>query len=234
VSALPQSQPADPIDTRLAAIQGQLDAYRQRGLRLFATSSFGIHSAVLLHIVSRLAPEVPVFFLDTGYHFPETLAYRAELERRLGIAVRDLRAPAPRAEQVDAQGGPLFASDPDRCCHLNKVLPLESVLSGYHVWINGVRGAQTSVRQGFAAEEAAPHGVIRYHPLLDWTAQMMSTYRQRHGLPPHPLAGRGFGSVGCQPCTRAVDAAEDERDGRWPGSGKTECGLHTTLLARRP
>ncbi len=219
------------FEPRLAAIEAQLAGYRRRGLRLFATSSFQTSSVVLLHILSRLARDVPVYFLDTGYHFPETLSFRDRLARELGLVVRSVRSPVPRAQQRDARGRLLFASEPDDCCHVNKVLPMEPVMAAHDIWINGVRAAQSAVRRAMGVEQPAAHGVTRYHPLLGWDSAMVHGYLAQHGLPRHPLEAEGYFSVGCRPCTRRTgdEALYDERTGRWFGLKKTECGLHTEL-----
>jgi phosphoadenosine phosphosulfate reductase len=217
----------------LADIEERFADYRARGLKVFATSSFQTNSVVLLHLVSRYAPEVPVYFLNTGFHFPETLAFRDQLARDLGLTIRAVRSPVPRAQQRSADGRLLFTSDPDYCCHLNKVLPLEPVLLSHDVWVNGVRASQSSVRKAMKVEQPAAHGTLRYHPLLGWDSQMVHQYLTDNDLPRHPLEDEGYFSVGCRPCTRKLDAEAlyDERTGRWFGLKKTECGLHTDLGA---
>ena len=125
-------------------IEAELDAYRQRGLQMFATSSFQTNSLVLLHLMSRIAPDVPFYFLDTGYHFPETILFRSRLQREFGIRVIELRSGFTKLEQRDHLGRLLYASDPDRCCEINKVLPLDPVLAKKDVWISGVRGSQSA------------------------------------------------------------------------------------------
>ena len=210
-------------------IETQLRSYRERGLRVFATSSFQSSSIVLLHLLSRLDHSVPVYFLNTGYHFPETLAYKRELADRLGLDVIDLFSPVSRIQQRDRDGRLLFTSDPDHCCHLNKIVPLDRVLAEHDVWVNGIRAAQSRERGQMAKEERGRQDILRYHPLLDWTSRMVHDYLEETGLPRHPLEGQGFFSVGCQPCTRKPDSdsAFDSRTGRWFGLNKTECGLHS-------
>lgn len=215
------------LTARVESFQAHLDRYRSDGLRPFATSSFQSNSVVLLHLLSRFGPEVPVYFLDTGYHFPETLAFRDRLAARLGLDVRTLRSPISRELQRDAAGRLLFCSDPDRCCELNKVLPLEPITAGYDVWISGLRGSQSAHRATLGREEPGRNGVLRYHPLIDWDARAVHGYIEEHGLPRHPLEAEGYLSVGCQPCTRkALATGLDDRSGRWAGQRKTECGLH--------
>ncbi len=213
-----------PID----AIREQLDALRGQGKRLFATSSFQTNSVPLLHLLARFAPEVPVYFLNTGFLFPETLRFRDQLARDWGLDVRSLSSGVPRSQQRGPDGRFLFASDPDACCDLNKVIPLDAVRGAYDVWVNGVRASQSETRARMAVlQQAGP--VLRYHPMLSWTARMVHYYIEQHGLPRHPLEAAGYLSIGCQPCTRRIDADLDDRGGRWEGLNKTECGLHTTL-----
>ena len=211
-------------------IERRIGEYRERGLRLFTTCSFQTHSLVLLHILSRIDRAIPVYFLDTGYHFPETLAFRDRLAAELGLTVTSLRPAVPKNMQKDAGGKLLFASDPEYCCQLNKVDPMEPVLHSHDVWINGVRADQNPNRERFTVEQRGRHDVLRFHPLLDWSARDIFYYRKRHDLPPHPLEAEGYMSIGCEPCTRKIDPEMQEREARWFGLSKTECGLHTELV----
>jgi phosphoadenosine phosphosulfate reductase len=224
------------LATRLARIRGEFDDFRTRGLRIFATSSFQSNSVVLLHLLSRFAAEVPVYFLQTGYHFPETLKFRRTLAERFGLDVRDLRATGSRHLQVTGSGRLMFADDPDRCCHINKVIPMDPVIAGNDVWVSGVRGSQSSTRAAMGRTARGRGGVMRFHPIIDWNARDVYHYVQAHQLPPHPLDAAGYLSVGCAPCTRRPMDEPDlggppapvdgERAGRWSGMNKTECGLH--------
>lgn len=218
----------------IGVIAAELEAYGDRGLKMFATSSFQTNSVVLLHLLSELAPRVPVFFLDTGYHFPETLAFRSALEDRLGLEIQDLRSSYTKLEQRDPSGRLLYASDPDRCCELNKVLPLDPVLAEKDVWISGVRGSQSANRETMGREATGRGGILRYHPLMDWDARMVHYYIEQHELPRHPLEARGYLSMGCMPCTRkpGVNGELDDRTGRWFGMNKTECGLHLDVESK--
>ncbi len=229
------TQAADPtvLVDRLVRIHAELEAYRDGGRRLFATSSFQTNSLVLLHVLSRFAPSTPVVFLNTGYHFPETLAFRKRIEKMLGINVLDLYSPVSRYQQRDGMGRLLFTSDPDRCCHLNKVLPLDPVIAEHDVWISGVRAGQSAHRASMGRTAQGRRGIERFHPILDWTSREVYLYLQAHALPMHPLESEGYPSIGCAPCTRRfVDqpdlggVLDDERAGRWAGMSKTECGLH--------
>jgi phosphoadenosine phosphosulfate reductase len=211
-------------------INDQLNAYKERGLRLFTSSSFQTHSLVLLHIISRIDNKIPVLFLNTGYHFPETLSFRDQIADLFGLTVRDIFSDTPKSMQKDAKGRLLFASDPDHCCHLNKTQPMESMLLDYDVWINGVRADQSHVRKNFKVEQAAPYNTIRFHPMLDWSPKMIYDYLKEYNIPRHPLEEKGYFSIGCEPCTRKFDVNSSSREGRWFGLKKTECGLNTDLV----
>lgn len=216
------------LPSALEPIAAKLASYRADGKRLFATTSCQSNSVVLLHVLSRLDAHIPVYFLNTGYHFPETLRFKRDLAQRLGVQIIDLFSETPRLQQ-QAGGRFLFASDPDYCCHLNKIQPLEPILRTHDVWINGIRAGQSAVRRAMKMEQPAQHGILRYHPLLRWDDAQVRAYIDAHDLPAHPLAAVGYRSVGCRPCTRAPAPGDDERAGRWVGLKKTECGLHTTL-----
>lgn len=209
----------------------RLLGYLEQGKRVFASSSFQSHSIPMLHIIGSVAPEVPVLFLNTGYHFPETLKYRDEVAALLGIRVEDLKSPISKSLQREADGRLYFASDPNHCCYLNKTLPMEPVLAGYDVWIAGVRRDQNANRSGFAHEAPGPKGTLRFHPMLDWDGRMIGTYMNDFGLPRHPLEAQGYLSIGCSPCTAKFTDGTG-RGGRWEGLKKTECGLHTDLAQK--
>jgi len=214
----------------ISSIQARIEGYRRTGKRLFATSSFQSHSIPLLHIISRIDPQIPVFFLNTGYLFPETIAFAERLGEDLGLQITGLRAAVPKAHQLDDDGHLLFASDPDYCCYLNKVQPLEPVLMQHDVWINGIRADQNDNRRAMQEIELAPHDTLRYHPMLSWTARMVHQYARAFDLPPHPMEAQGYLSIGCEPCTTKFLAEGNERNARWFGLNKTECGLHTELV----
>jgi phosphoadenosine phosphosulfate reductase len=215
-------------------IRQDVEGYKARGLKIFASSSLQTNSMPLLHIISQVAPETQVYFLNTGYHFPETLAFRQQVKEMLGLNITDLYSAVPKYQQRDASGRLLFTSDPDYCCYLNKIQPLEPILASHNVWISGVRGDQSKVRAQMKREEKAPNGVLRYHPMLGWSSKMVYDYIREHKLPKHPLESEGYVSIGCEPCTRKidVDALLDDRNGRWFGMNKTECGLHTQLISK--
>ena len=214
-------------------IERQLKIYHHTGKKIFATSSFQTQSVVLLHIISKIDKTIPIYYLNTGYLFPETTSYKEKLVTEFGLNVIDLKPMVPKILQKDNQGNFLFTSDPDYCCYLNKVQPLDSILAEYDVWINGVRADQSKVRAEFYVEDFAPHNVIRYHPMLDWTKQMVFAYIKEFNLPRHPLDEKGYVSIGCEPCTRKLVLSEDERTSRWFGMEKNECGLNTDLVVKK-
>lgn len=211
------------------SIQERVLAYQRTGQRLFATTSFQSHSVALLHILSRIDREIPVYYADTGYLFPATLTFRDRLHDLLGLEFKGLRPAVPKSQQRDSHGALMFTWDPDRCCDLNKVRPLEPVLASHDVWINGVRADQGEVRRAMQVEQPGAFGCLRYHPMLDWSGGMVQAYIAEHALPPHPPAADGYLSIGCEPCTRKLMDGYDERTSRWYGLKKTECGLHTEL-----
>ncbi len=197
--------------------------------RFVVTSSFGAESVALLHMLSKTAPEAPVLFLDTGYHFSETIDYRRQLARDLGLTVLDVR-PALSVDQQDRRYGPdLFASDPDLCCQLRKTIPLRKMLANFDGWATGVRRVQTPERAGTPIVEARRHDdrwLVKVAPLATWTDEDVDDYLRAHDLPEHPLVAEGFRSIGCAPCTTRTAPGEDPRAGRWARHGKTECGIH--------
>lgn len=225
--------PLDQSITRsVEQIRAQFQRYRAAGKRMFATSSFQTHSLPLLHILSDWDRSVPIYFINTGYHFAETLAFRDKVVANLGMRLVDLHPMTPKNLQRDAGGLLYYASDPDQCCFMNKVQPLQTVLAQMDVWINGIRAEQNANRGGMSLEEQTPQGAVRYHPMLSWTDRMIFRYIHLHDLPAHPLDAAGYASVGCEPCTRRVDGG-NSRDGRWFGLKKTECGLHVDLVKRQ-
>lgn len=190
-----------------------------------ASSSFQTQSVPLLHAIATSVPEMPVLFLDTGFHFPETLRFRDELSERLGLNLKVL-TPRLGLEGFRHRHGELHRRDPDLCCHLNKVEPLEDALSGYGAWVAGVRRDQTTNRATAQPLARRRDGLMKLGPMVGWTDRDIARYLHEHDLASHPLLERGYLSVGCAPCTRAVLDGEDARAGRWAGTAKSECGLH--------
>lgn len=195
------------------------------GSGLLFTSSFGAQSGVLLHLWSEVARHLPVLFIDTGFLFPETLAYRDELAARLALDVRVLRPDVANADFVTRYGTDIQQRDPDFCCGLNKLAPLAPFRDDATAWVSGVRRDQSRSRKDVPILERDGH-LVRVHPLATFTKDDVAAYLERHEIPEHPLVKRRYLSIGCAPCTRAVADGEDERAGRWAWSNKTECGLH--------
>ncbi len=193
--------------------------------RFAVVSSFGADAAMLLALVAEVDPAVPVLFLDTGMHFPETLAYRDALTARLGLT--DVRSipPDPAAVAARDPRGDLHLFVPDDCCALRKVAPLARALAPFAAWATGRRRQQTATRARLPFVETAD-GRRKFNPLADWSAERVAAELARRDLPRHPLVARGYPSIGCAPCTRAVRPGEDARAGRWAGHAKTECGIH--------
>jgi len=183
--------------------------------------------------LSRIDKNIPIYFINTGYLFPETIQYKDMLVKLLGIKVIDLKSHVPKIFQRDVNGNLLFTSDPDYCCYLNKIQPLDNILAEYDVWISGVRADQSKERSELHVEDFAPHNVIRFHPLLYWTKQMIYSYIKQHNLPRHPLDEKGYLSIGCEPCTSKISLDDYERAGRWKGLKKNECGLNTDLVIKK-
>jgi phosphoadenosine phosphosulfate reductase len=197
--------------------------------RVALVSSFGADAAVLLHMVSRIDKATPVIFVDTGQHFPETLAYRDRLCRQLELG--NVINAAPVSATIDQEDPErfLFMSDPDRCCEIRKVRPLAEAIEGYDAWITGRKGFQSAERATLPLFEAEGDR-IKINPLVGWSGKDVLDYIAEAGLPRHPLVAKGFPSIGCLPCTSPVRPGEDERAGRWRGRGKTECGIHLGAL----
>jgi phosphoadenosine phosphosulfate reductase len=196
--------------------------------RIALVSSFGAESVVLLHLVAEVDRSVPVIFLDTGKLFPETLQYRDRLIDRLGLT--DVRVVHPDPARLAAKDrfGALWMTNADLCCHIRKTEPLQRALSGMDAWFTGRKRFQSDVRSRLTLFEA-DGARIKVNPLANWAAADLKAYALKHDLPEHPLVARGFPSIGCVPCTTKVAAGEDARAGRWRGTDKAECGIHTVL-----
>ena len=200
--------------------------------RLAVATSFQSSGLVILHLLKDIRPDVPVLFLDTGFHFPETLEFKQEITELFNLNIVELRGTHGSLEAQNEQyGEELYIRDSDRCCHINKVEPLQRALENYDGWISGIRRDQSPLRAGTPLIEAQmlPSGneIMKIHPLAHWSKQQVADYLKTHAIPTHPLLERGFASIGCWPCTRSVGVGEDERAGRWSGVTKTECGIHT-------
>ncbi|MGB0908135.1 MAG: phosphoadenylyl-sulfate reductase [Maricaulaceae bacterium] len=193
--------------------------------KIVLASSLGVDSVVLLHMVAQIDKNVPIIFLDTGKHFRETLTYRDMIVEDLGLT--DFRNITPDFETVKSEDadGQLYSTDPDACCNLRKVRPLDSVISGFEARITGRKRYQTPQRKDMPMLEVGGRQA-KVNPLAYWHAKDVTGYMRKHDLPPHPLLALGFLSVGCQPCTTRVADGEDARAGRWRNHEKTECGIH--------
>ncbi|HHH35729.1 MAG TPA: phosphoadenylyl-sulfate reductase [Gammaproteobacteria bacterium] len=187
--------------------------------KVMLTSSFAATSAFFLYLFSRVRPDQPVFFIDTGFHFPETLEYKHRLTELYGLKVVDVRAEDWKHEfTVKDQ---TWKSDPDFCCSINKVEPLEEIKQHYEVWASGLMRWQTEHRASLDIFEVRG-GIIKFYPLIDVTKEERDAYIREHKLPFHPLVFKGYSSIGCVNCT----VPGEDRSGRWNNCPKTECGLH--------
>lgn len=196
---------------------------------LAIVSSFGAESAVLLNLIVQIDPNIPVLFLDTGKHFKATLTYRDELAERIGLT--NLKVLTPDADELAKKDetGLRWSYDPDGCCEIRKVNPLEKALAEYDASFTGRKAFQSSTRANlprFEIDTTDPQGRLKINPLIDWTARDIAGYFEEHRLPLHPLIAKGFPSIGCEPCTHKVAPGQDPRSGRWKGWDKTECGIH--------
>lgn len=196
--------------------------------RLTMATAFGPEGCILLHMLSEIEPRIRVFNLDTGYQFPETLELRDRIAERYGIEVEMVRAETTVAEYEARHGGPLYVANSDQCCYDRKIVPLRRALVGYDAWITAIRADQSPHRAAAPIVGQDPKfGLMKVNPLLRWTKRDVWAFIVTHGVPYNPLHDRGYPSIGCWPCTKAVSPGEDERAGRWAGQAKTECGLHS-------
>ncbi len=199
------------------------------GPTVAASSSFQTQSVPLLHLISRVCPQMLVIFLDTGFHFPETLTFRDELQARFGLNIQVVRPAIEQSQLIAQYGQGLYRRDPDLCCYINKVEPMQRAIADLQGWVSGVRRDQNANRNRLSILNPQPTGLLKIHPMLNWTKQQVWEYIDKHNLPSHPLFSQGYLSIGCAPCTRPIFAGEDERAGRWAGMDKTECGLHVEM-----
>jgi phosphoadenosine phosphosulfate reductase len=211
---------APPVEVIAAALQA---VGRER---LALVSSFGTESAALLKVMADVDPAIPVVFLDTGWLFEETLAYRDTLIATLGL--RDVRSIRPLEEALSREdpGRELWFSDPDACCRIRKVEPLARALAPFSAWINGRKRFQGGLRADIPVVEQ-DGGRLKFNPFANVSREEIEAIYALAKLPPHPLVASGFLSVGCMPCTSRASGDEDPRAGRWRGRAKTECGIHT-------
>lgn len=188
-------------------------------------SSFGTESAVLLHMISRIRPDLPILFLDTGKLFGETKRYRDQLVKRLGLtSVRSVAPDPGRIKEADAKGV-LWSRDANLCCQIRKVEPLARAVAPFEAWFTGRKAFQASTRARLPVLELAD-GKFKINPIVRWVKADIDAYFERYDLPRHPLEADGYLSIGCMPCTSRVEPGEDARAGRWRGTEKVECGIH--------
>ena len=229
--ALPPALNIDAVDRLLSPLNAEqllrqviVDAFPGRAV---VTTSFGAESAVLLALIAGIDPSTPVVFLDTGYLFAQTLSYRDRLVRHLGLT--DVRTVTPDPDDLAREDpmGNLHKHDPDRCCRLRKDIPLENALAGFDVWISGRKRFHGGDRASLPRVEV-DRRYLKINPLADWSEDAIAQAIAETGLPAHPLVEHGFTSIGCFPCTEPSGTGGYSRAGRWPGSDKTECGIHIT------
>jgi phosphoadenosine phosphosulfate reductase len=213
---------ADPVEQALAVLRWAGETF---GDDFAVTSSMA--DGLLSHLASRAVPGVNVVFLDTGYHFAETIGTRDWVSGVMPITLVNVLPVQTVAEQDAEYGAKLHDRDPDLCCSLRKVQPLAKALAGYTAWGSGVRRDESPTRAGTKVVDwDAKRGMVKVNPLAAWTQEHVDAYIAEHQVPVNPLQEIGYASIGCAPCTRPVAPGEDPRAGRWAGRGKTECGLH--------
>lgn len=212
-------------------LRDALDTFRNR--IVLACSFGGPTGMVLIDLVARLDRSVPVYYLDTGLLFPETYALIGRVRERYGVEPIAVRPELSVAEQAERYGEALWARDPDVCCDIRKVEPQRAFLANYDAWITGLRRDQSASRRDVATvgrDESDPH-LVKIAPLADWSERDAWSYIFANDVPYNPLNDRGYPSLGCTHCTRAIVPGEDARAGRWSGFAKVECGLHVAHKA---
>ena len=196
-------------------------------------TSFQISGMVILHMMHKLFPDLPVYFIDTGYHFPETLEFRDKIMKEFNLNIHTVSSDLDHADFEKKYGKELFYTDPDTCCRINKIEPQQKVMteSGYHHWISGIRKDQSASRANHHVFMTDDKGNVRIHPLINWKWNDVWKYLHDNEVPYHTLYKFGYSSIGCMPnvCTAPGNFAQGERSGRWQNSTKTECGLHLKL-----
>jgi phosphoadenosine phosphosulfate reductase len=223
-------------DSVLAAVSATLEGRPAQEIAAWVAGAFGrnvivaasMQDVILPHLFAQVIPDVDVLFLETGYHFPETLATRDLAARDLPITVVNAFPRQSVAEQDAEYGERLHDRDPNLCCFLRKVEPLARSLEGRAAWVTGVRRAESPTRADapiVSWDDA--HDLVKINPLVSWSDEDVEAYQVEHDLPRNPLVADGYPSIGCAPCTRRVAPGEDPRAGRWSGKDKTECGIHT-------
>ena len=207
-------------------------ALERSGLeRIAIASAFQAEGTIVMHLATQMRPDIPILFLETGYQFAETLAFKEQLAERLSLNVVDLVGEYTVERQAAAFGPRLFERDPDRCCELNKVKPMFEALRGLDAWITAFRRESSPTRASAPFvqqyEIEAGRWMVKVNPMAAWTQLQVASYLREHDLPHNPLYDLGYSSIGCAPCTRMRLADEPERAGRWAGLSKWECGIQT-------
>ncbi|MBN1306232.1 MAG: phosphoadenylyl-sulfate reductase [Anaerolineales bacterium] len=197
------------------------------------STSFQTQSMPLLHMAIRIKPDLPIQFLDTGFHFWETLIFRERMQMAWKLNLIDLYRDSRWDNFCRQFGRELPRQDPNLCCYIHKVQPMQKGIQGYRGWISGIRRDQTEERARAEILEQQPDGLLKVNPMLNWTSNDIQAYIREYNLPAHPLYEQGYRSIGCSPCTRPVSQDELDRAGRWDGRGKTECGLHTSMFTHK-
>jgi len=235
-------------DEELRSVNERLEAAHPReiltwvllesGLEPIAlASAFQAEGTCVMHMATRIRPEVPVLFLNTGFHFAETLAFKEQLTELLGLSVVELVGEHTVESQAAAFGPRLYERDPDRCCHINKVEPMLEALRGLDAWVTAFRRDSSPTRASAPIvdryELEPGRWIVKVNPVANWTRRDTWTYLQEHDLPHNPLYDLGYASIGCAPCTRMQLPGEPERAGRWAGLSKWECGIHEREAAEQ-
>ncbi len=218
----------DQLEAKLTHVQRLLETELTVGRTASLTCSFQAEDVLLLHLVLKLRPQIPVLFLETGYHFAETLHYRDQITRDWNLQLTNL-TPVRTIEEQEAEHGPLYATEPDQCCKLRKVVPLFNAVGNYDIWLTGLRREQARSRAVLeeVADFALPSGITvrKLSPFADWSTRDVWTLCDRFTIPLLPLYAQGYTSIGCAPCTTLPTDPNDPRSGRWAGK-KVECGIH--------
>jgi phosphoadenosine phosphosulfate reductase len=195
--------------------------------KLLFSTAFGAEGCCILHMLAEIQPKTAMINLDTGYQFKETLELRERIQRRYGIEIKLIQPELNVAEYEKEHGGPLYTHRPDQCCFDRKIVPLRKAAAGYEAWISSIRRDQTKDRAAAKVVQWDPKfNLAKVNPLLTWTFKDVWSFIHKHKIPYNPLHDENYPSIGCAPCTAPVEAGQDEREGRWKGSKKKECGLH--------
>jgi len=213
-------------------------AFQDSGLRRVSiASAFQAEGTCVIHMAAQIRPDVPIMFLETGFHFAETLAFKERMTEEYGLNVVDLTGDYS-VESQEAEFGPLlYERNPKLCCELNKVIPFQRALSDLDLWITSMRRDSSWTRKEtpilYQYECEPGNWLVKLNPIANWTRRDVYAYLKEHGIPRNPLYDLGYASIGCAPCTRMVFPGEDERAGRWAGLMKTECGIHEQEAAQQ-